>query len=378
MKKNNYGISILFFSLFLGTLFSCKKTSISANNSGELAKQIVENWRDKTIPVVSDKTKEIINSIVDKLDYSSVTRIDKRKNGIPDYLIKIVDQTMPGSNKYLSLINTVNGYTSEGIYTAQNPEQISRVLREHRLEKGDNILLTNITGSPLIGWQSNVSGKDVLKIATPQKAGSYKSSAELKKSILSNSQKVNYVAPPPGDGCTAWYWVEYDINTGVIVDITYLTTTCPGDPGGGGGTSGALTETQVLDNLENELVQTNFKETISTSAVDAIIRNRTYTWQICEAPSWRGYSNEKGSQEYSSSENRWNWSTFEHVGVSKTGWITGGSVDVSDISSTANIWSQYAGMQVNYHVEWHLLIRSMPATRSRNYTASVIYGVDEQ
>lgn len=189
MKKNNYGISILFFSLFLGTLFSCKKTSISANNSGELAKQIVENWRDKTIPVVSDKTKEIINSIVDKLDYSSVTRIDKRKNGIPDYLIKIVDQTMPGSNKYLSLINTVNGYTSEGIYTAQNPEQISRVLREHRLEKGDNILLTNITGRPLIGWQSNVSGKDVLKIATPQKAGSYKSSAELKKSILSNSQR---------------------------------------------------------------------------------------------------------------------------------------------------------------------------------------------
>lgn len=375
MKKNNYGISILFLSLFLGTLFSCKKNSISVNDSSELAKQIVQNWRDKTMPMVSDKTKEIINSIIGKLDYSSVTRIDRRENGIPDYLIKIVDRTVPGSNKYLSLINTTKGYTSEGIYTAESPEQISRVLREHRLEKRDNILLTNIAGRPLIGWQSNVSGKDILKIASPQKVGSFNSTAELKKSILSNSQKANYVVDP-GTGCIDWYWIVYNIYTGEIVDITYLNTTCPRDTGGG--TSVASTETQVLDKLESELIQTNLKESISMSAVDPVTRNRTYTWQICEAPSWRGYSNEKGSQEYSSSENRWNWKTFEHVGVSKTGSIVGGSVDVSDISSSANIWSQYAGMQVNYHVEWHLLIRSTPASRSRDYTASVIYGVNEQ
>lgn len=78
----------------------------------------------------------------------------------------------------------------------------------------------------------------------------------------------------------------------------------------------------------------------SSTPVDPINRNRTYNWQICEAPSWTGYSNEVGSQEYPTSENRWNWKSFTHISVNKTGTIIGGSVDISDISNATNIWPQ--------------------------------------
>ncbi|HMH23008.1 MAG TPA: hypothetical protein VK563_14575 [Puia sp.] len=73
-------------------------------------------------------------------------------------------------------------------------------------------------------------------------------SASLRQPKSKTTEVTNGPVDQYGADCIAWYWVEYDTDSGDEIGSTYLYTTCDGGGGGGGSSGGDDSEPEIGQN----------------------------------------------------------------------------------------------------------------------------------
>lgn len=123
------------------------------------------------------KDKEFIINLKNAIDYSEISMITLN-NEKTVYIMRI-----NGSNsekKYLGIQKIDNEVSAIGIYNSKSISYVERVIKSGKLPKNESVLLTSLSGQPIIEWETLANDKSVVKIA--------KSGAIITSSFQNNKQ----------------------------------------------------------------------------------------------------------------------------------------------------------------------------------------------
>lgn len=374
--KKTLIISVAFLCSAL-LMTACKKKDISILNS-DTFHSIVTIWHDQfSKSHASTPVTSTVNNIVSMLSYDDVLIV---KNSLNRTVYFIKKNSSSHLNQYLALVQTGNNIQAEGIYETTNLSQIEKFVNSGILPAGEKITVYSLLEKPIVQWETNSSGKSLLRMAQNKNTLSTKTlqtkllSAFVEKKVLSAP-----VTPPE---CTDWYWVTFDIETGNILDVTYLYTTCTEGTGGGGGSGGETSgdalvcEESALGNI-NDSYATSGMEEITTTSASAAERTRSYKWKIYTGLTWTAKSHEIGIQHYETNDGMWHWTSLAHNTVSIDGFWMGGSISCAMNSATPSVYDQYAGMNLNYTMNFEWVCKGSPFARHKDASSSVLIEVNQ-
>ncbi len=172
--------------------------------------------------------------------------------------------------------------------------------------------------------------------------------------------------------CETYYLVYKltDDDTGEVISITILAqwTQCSGseDFGGIGGNSEApagRNNSCLNEGIENASILSNVTVTSEYEGEDILNTEEPLTketnpkWVCMRGVGWILSSQEKGKIRLAAvgsnpGEDRWEWQSLAHGGISMTGFAIGGSVSASQESGTATVTPLIALMAINFDVTY--------------------------
>lgn len=226
--------------------------------------------------------------------------------------------------------------------------------------------------------------------STARRKTTGKTSMGLKVKGQSNSYSlstpvINFNPPACGSGnptdpiCIDWYWIEWDVNTGQVIEQSYLYTTCTdGCDTGGGGTGGdpdyacfvACQEEGIM--VVSSMEAYAGAETFTVSTINTLQKYKNPKWEILKNDfgNFKIWSQETGVVELiDPDENKWQWVSLVHTGMSLTGQTppavqvtySQGTGTPSFVPGAQNIL--YAGMEVDFTVTTAFVCTSCPVSQ---------------
>ena len=198
---------------------------------------------------------------------------------------------------------------------------------------------------------------------------------------------VNFNPPACGTGdpvdpiCIDWYYIEWDVNTGQLIEENYLYTTCTDgcNTGGGGGGTGEDPDNVCFsacvaeaNGVINDMQAAGGDEQYMIADIDNLRKYKNPKWQILrnDFGNFKLWSQETGIIELiDPSENKWQWVSLVHTGMSLTGQTppavavsySQGTGTPSFVPGTQNIL--YAGMEVDFSVTVAFVCSSCPVAQ---------------
>lgn len=237
MRKKSLPRLLTVFSLFV-FFYACKKQDLYPTTPPvETFKQVVSEWQRQVdlTNSLSQKTRQHCDTLLAHLDYATAIKINK-SDTTALYLIKIDLPAKYRNTKYLVIEVHHHTYSLDGVYEAKDLGKIQTFYATKQIAGRDSILVWDINGYPLKGWERTIDGK------MRDRYGKWRVHAPVPAHVDSMGplvKKINVEAPPPeGEECTDWYWVIRDSETGEIISETYQFSTgnCTNSGGGSGGT----------------------------------------------------------------------------------------------------------------------------------------------
>ena len=170
-----------------------------------------------------------------------------------------------------------------------------------------------------------------------------------------NNPMANY-AQSCGNGgisiCEDWYLVEYYVESGEIISISFWETTCSGCIGGGGGGGGNTTPPDPAACSNDQGNPVSILEGISYSG-GPDIRNSDHPWTFFQGNGWRIKSFEKGTQKLTAI-GEWRYTALDHISTN----LTGTSLDyelthtLNSAVGTPDGGGEYARMTLHYTINY--------------------------
>lgn len=369
--------SVLFCAVLAlsSTLFlnSCKKNDGNGASSNTL-RSMVQDWSTGVLKNSSEETKSSVSGIISTLNYEDGAIINQSGSQTAIFISK---GSSAGRRQYLALTKNGDNFQARGIYEAKDLEQIENFLETKKLPAGEQITVYSLFNKAIVQWETTTSGKSLLRMAQTKKVVNNLLSKN-KVQTASTRRSMNALPPPP-DGCTDWYWVSFDPDSGDIIDISYMYTTCGN---GGGESNGSSSQEQVVC-IQSAIEDThNISESadllsVTDDETTTLTRKRSYHWKICQGNGWYIKSHEQGTHQYSYADNGWKWLTLTHSSVSVEGTWIGGTISCSVNTATPSVYDLYAGMQLNYTVHYQFICAGTPFNRNDGHTSGIIIGINQ-
>ena len=188
-------------------------------------------------------------------------------------------------------------------------------------------------------------------------------------------------------GCTDWYWiVTYYYSDGSTETTSeYLGTTCDCEPtspfafdptcadGGGGGPSAGTNPGTCESNVKNLINGTLPPSGLTSSLVSQTetTRTRFYRWTIYRQSFglWSFKSLEKGV--HVKVNNEWRWKSLEHVSISRSGTVVGGTIDCSLDAANPTVGLYNAHMELHFTIKASAICSGSPISFSQTFKNGV-------
>jgi hypothetical protein len=262
-------------------------------------------------------------------------------------------------------------------YTKNGEElRTGYVIAQEPLTKASDLFALNIsnTNAALVKQRAKGSIKEstVEKIRAKRKQDNETSYAALGEELSLYAGCNN--APPV---CIDWYWVTYDQYSGEVVSEMFLYTSCY-DPcsfnsgGSNGNTSCAEASNKIKAGPVSEMA--NFSVEQESREERTVI----YTWTFLKHyfDWWQFKSIEKGIHT-KQQNGTWKWKSLTHVGITKTGFVMGASIDCTVHSAIPTVGMYFAGMTLNFTYSASAVCKGFPITFSKQFSMdSPIWHVD--
>ena len=189
--------------------------------------------------------------------------------------------------------------------------------------------------------------------------------------------------------CIDWYWTTYDVETGEIISEEYVGTTCTipcvdGGGGGGGGGGPVVPDEpscqQQLDDFADGGTPLSTKISVEICGSGPNTRTKCYTWKIYTVsggmiPMYL-ISKERGVQS-NLGQNIWQFDSFEHTEVSKSGTQILYSASATNVVSTSTLkksgsitYNDIAQMHLSFTVEFSIICDGLPVVKT-NSTSTI-------
>ncbi len=379
MKLINTAIFVL-----ITFAISCKKDisiveSKNHNLQAEIKKWVMEEISKKNkLSSLEDKSlKELVFS-VDEINWRSVNYITEEAIAVTK-----IETENKKQNIYL-VTEYVNEKITKGYIVCMLTKQDNApVTFSPKFLHNDINLPKNFTGAIIL---YDLSGKT---ISSKGFVNGNKEEGRMDK-ILSRSQKQiaktqssNY-APLPGCYIIDHWWVTYDTETGEILEIVWIgeTQVCPGT-GGGGGNGGngvpsnqAIADAAALSILNSMQVCSEILSIIETVPSGPLRRTKMYSWKCVKNPTWGVIAYDKGVHRKINGE--WQWESLENLGISTTGFVTGGTVTATKVFATPTMGIYNSKMDITVNVASSVSIAGASTTRYQDFSSNITWNVNSQ
>jgi hypothetical protein len=227
---------------------ACKKTDVSTRNgetNPNALRSAVKVWKDQISKTASLEIKSAVDSILPTLNYDDGF-IHTTGNRTMFFIKK---SSFTDRNQYLALVQNNGDIQIEGIYDVKSLIQIEEFFRTKKIAVGEDISVYSLLHKRIMQWETDKNGKSVFRVVQHlDPPGAFNNKVQSM-----NVKKRTYSALPPDPNnpqqCLDWYWVTYDVETGEIIDVTYLYTTCADNNNGGGGGGGSSSTPIDMDNF---------------------------------------------------------------------------------------------------------------------------------
>lgn len=184
-------------------------------------------------------------------------------------------------------------------------------------------------------------------------------------------------APPV---CIDWFWTTFDPITGEVVGEDYLYTSCyescsftsGGAANGNGNTSCA----EATNKIKAGPVSENAGISVEQESPEE--RTVIYSWYFLRHVFdwWQFKSIEKGIHERQQN-GKWKWKSLTHVGVTRTGFVMGATIDCTVHNAQPTVGIYFASMELNFTYSASAVCKGFPLSLSKYYTEkSPIWHVD--
>lgn len=359
---------------------SCKRTGLSEVSSTNEIQSAVTSWYTNFVKTSFGKGRLSAQRIIESLNYQDAAIIEQ-PNDEKIFLIS----TKGGENKkYFALKQSRHALQAMGIYDAKNSDQIKDFLKTNKMPIGEKLTINSLDGRLTVQWETKLSGQSVIRMAQSRQMmtkilNKEKQNSNISIKVASQMIKPSYIQDPE-PGCTDWYWIEYDTATGMIYSVDYLYTTCEEGSGGGGGqtsNSQLSCELEVEDEINQDTYSLSELQNVSETESTPVTRKRAYPWKIYTGLTWHIKSHEIGEHQYSYSLGKWEWVSFTHSSTSFSGFWAGGNISCTVNSAVPSVYSQYAGMHLDYTVKFAFTCDDKPCEKYKNANSGILIEVNQ-
>ncbi|SKA15357.1 hypothetical protein [Sediminibacterium ginsengisoli] len=345
--------------------FACKKNDTRVRDHTGASFQSVSAWYQQAIQQGSEPVRRNLAVIMKSLDCTRSTRFVKPDGTVCHIIPAKLKAEDPDAKKFLVLREKDQRYEAEGVYEAGSIEQLKALFTINRLNSGQAVTRWNIDGTPSMGWQTTVDGREQIKKA---------------KSISNTAVKISDATvnrpdrrAPEEDLCIDWYWILFDIRTGEIISEVYVFST--GNCSFGNGSAFVpVSPTSCYDEQEADFHFEANNSTPLSVGIGADVMDINGITKF-KNPSWKCFSGAGGGWWLVSKEigkvkladpltNTWAWVSLTHGSIVMNGSAPPGTaIDYTQGTGTPSFTPEaaqnslilYAGMELDYGITYSFL-----------------------